>query len=89
MAATPGPLLRRAREASPTPRSFSASLNLATLRSERLAYRRAIIRPRGIRSYQSLMYAGLSTLETLHKTICCIGPRLCIMLQVNFREFIF
>jgi hypothetical protein len=25
-------------------------------------------------------------LDTLHKKTCCIGPRLCIMLEVNFRE---
>jgi hypothetical protein len=36
-----------------------------------------------------LMYAGLCALDTLHKIICCIGPGLRIMLQVNFREFSF
>ena len=36
--------------------------------------------------YQCLMYAGLLTFDAIHKTICCIGPRLCIMLEVNFRE---
>jgi hypothetical protein len=30
------------------------------------------------RYYRSLMYAGLCTPGTLHKTICCIGPGLCI-----------
>jgi hypothetical protein len=35
------------------------------------------------------MYIGLRTSVTLHKTLCCIGPGLCIMLEVNFREFVF
>jgi hypothetical protein len=33
------------------------------------------------------MYGRLGTSDTLHKTICCIGPGLCNMLEVNFREF--
>jgi hypothetical protein len=41
------------------------------------------------RHYQSPMYAGLRTSETLHKKFCRIGPWLCIMLAVNFREFFF
>jgi hypothetical protein len=39
------------------------------------------------RYYRSLMYIGLRTSDALHKTICCIGPGLRIMLEVNFREF--
>jgi hypothetical protein len=38
------------------------------------------------RYYLNLMYDGLCTLDTLHKTTCCIGPGLCIMLEMNFRE---
>jgi hypothetical protein len=30
------------------------------------------------------MYNRLGTSDTLHKTICCIGPGLCIMPEVNF-----
>ena len=37
--------------------------------------------------FQCLMYAELSTLGTLHKTIYCIRPAPCIMLEVNFVEF--
>jgi len=42
--------------------------------------------PKYGRYYQFLMYAGLCTLDTVHKNICNIGPGLCIMLEVNFRE---
>jgi hypothetical protein len=35
-----------------------------------------------------VMYAGLCSLDTLHKTIRCIGPRLYIMLEVNFQEIL-
>jgi hypothetical protein len=35
------------------------------------------------------MYAELWTLDALHKIICCVGPGLCIMLDVNFGEFPF
>jgi len=38
------------------------------------------------RYYQNLMYVGLRTSDTLHKTACWTGPGLCIMLEVNFRE---
>ena len=34
-----------------------------------------------------LMYAGLWTFDTLHKTICCIRAGLRILLEVTFREF--
>jgi hypothetical protein len=27
------------------------------------------------------------TLDSIHKTICCIRPGLCRMLEVNFREW--
>jgi hypothetical protein len=37
--------------------------------------------------YQCLMYAGLQTLDTLHKTICCIGPGLWVMLEGNCGDF--
>jgi hypothetical protein len=42
--------------------------------------------PKYRRYDQCLMYGGLSTLDILHKTICCIGLGLCMMLEVNFRE---
>jgi len=32
------------------------------------------------------MYVGLRTSDSLHKKIRCIGPELCTILQVNFRE---
>jgi hypothetical protein len=34
------------------------------------------------------MYARQSAFEILHKTTCSIGPELCIMLEVNFREYL-
>jgi hypothetical protein len=42
--------------------------------------------PKYERYYQCLMYDGLCTLDTVHKKICNMGPGLCIMLEVNFRE---
>jgi len=46
-----------------------------------------------IRIYQKLVLRQACTrihitLDVLHKTICCIEPRLCIMLEVNFREIV-
>jgi hypothetical protein len=32
------------------------------------------------------MYAGLWAFDTLHKIPSCLGVRLCIMLEGNFRE---
>jgi hypothetical protein len=34
------------------------------------------------------MYDRLGTSDTLHKTICCIGPGLCIMPEGVFREIL-
>jgi hypothetical protein len=42
----------------------------------------------GGRYYLNLMYDGLLTFDALHKTICCIGVGLCMMLEVNFREML-
>jgi hypothetical protein len=41
------------------------------------------------RYYQCLMYEGFITLHVLHKKPCHLGPGLCMMLEVNFREFLF
>jgi hypothetical protein len=38
---------------------------------------------------QCLTYVGLGTFDTLHKKPCRIGPGLCSILQVDFRENLF
>jgi hypothetical protein len=51
----------------------------------RMTKRRSSVCPitlvlRGVLCMQTMAF------DTLHKTIRCIGPGLCIMLEVNFRE---